>query len=103
MKKTAPAEVGGCMVERGQEAILEIPVETGRHSRLTIFPNHDDMICNLHAGTTQSGVVASRNETEKTAKDLVEAKVRALRRRMWRSDGVWPDLARRPSRTRMHK
>ena len=24
MKKTAPAEVGGCMVEGGQEAILEI-------------------------------------------------------------------------------
>jgi len=24
MKKTAPTEVGGCMVEGGQEAILEI-------------------------------------------------------------------------------
>jgi hypothetical protein len=44
MKKTAPTEVGGCMVEGGQEAILEILVETGRHSCLTIFPNHDDMI-----------------------------------------------------------
>jgi hypothetical protein len=31
-------------VEAGQEAISEIPVETGRHSCLTIFPNHADMI-----------------------------------------------------------
>jgi len=44
MKKTAPTEVGGCMVEGGQEAILEILVETGYHSCLTVFPNHDDMI-----------------------------------------------------------
>jgi hypothetical protein len=91
------------MVEAGQEAIWEIPVETERHARLTIFPNHDDMMGNLRTGTTQSGAVASRNETEETAKDLVEAKVCAPRRRMGRSDGAWPGLARWPSRTRMHK
>lgn len=38
MNKTAPKEVGGCMVEGGQEAILQILVETGYHSCLTTLP-----------------------------------------------------------------
>ena len=42
MKKTAPTDLGACMLEGGQEDILQILVETGYHSCLTTFPIHEE-------------------------------------------------------------